>query len=151
MEAYWIYPIYTTALAIIFKAVIPREYIKKSLIYGLIFGGLADSSLILIVSLLLKVGGYINYGPFGFKGVAFFPPIAWTIWFIMYFYFLPAERYLRYIYIFIAAGSAVFFSNVLVNLKIFEWNYGRIIIPFIIYFSWFTTSAWLKEKIDNGK
>ncbi|MGM0370717.1 MAG: hypothetical protein ACQEP9_09855, partial [Bacillota bacterium] len=127
-----------------------RKNIRKLAIYGLLFGALGDISAILIFGHLLKLGGYLNYGPLGFFNIPFFPPIAWTIWFILYFYFLPDRKILKYIYITTAALYATIFSNVLANLNIFKWNYSKIILPFFIYITWFIGSTWAKERLDHN-
>ena len=144
---YWIYPIYTGILAIALIVLVPKKNIRKLFPWGIIVGGIGDISAILLFTKLLGVGGYINFGPFGFKGIPFFPLLAWSIWFIMYFYFFPVNStYLKYIYVFTAAAYSVIFSNILINLNIFYWNYGNIIIPFLIYISWFSVAIWIKYK-----
>jgi hypothetical protein len=105
------------------------------------FGGVFDVAIIALVSKLLGVGGHINHGPFGAFGLPFFPPFAWTIWFLMFFYFMPEKLVQIVFFVLTAAAASVMFSNVLVNLGIFTWNYGKVIVPFIIYGVWFSLSA----------
>jgi len=126
---------------LIVLAVVPRKQIKKLALYGIIFGAAADV-LVLILLYLIGAGGYINYGPFAFMGIPFFPPIAWAAYFILLFYFLPEKRPWKYIYVLIAAGYGTMFSNVLENLGIFRWNYGGLVVPYIIYLSWFSLTTW---------
>lgn len=98
--------------------------------------GVFDTLIILVVTHLLKIGGYINFGPFGILGIPFFPPIAWTIYFVLYFYTIPQTKPWVYIFPVISAMYSVLFSNVLANLGIFKWNYGQVIVPFLIYLTW---------------
>ncbi len=148
MELYLIYPIYTAILGIILISVAPRKKIKELAFYGIILGGVMDTLAIFLLTFLLNLGEYINFGPFGFKGLPFFPPIAWSIWFVMFFYFLPDKAVLKHIYIITAAAYAVLFSNILANLGIMRWTKSEIIIPFIIYIIWFFTVVWIKERVD---
>lgn len=150
MQTFWIYPIYTAILGIILISIVPRAEIKKIAIHSIVLGGIGDFLILIIFKYLLNIGIYINFLPFGTSGMAFFPPIAWTIWFIMYFYFLPDRKILKYIYIATAAAYSTFFANVLVNLNIIKWDYERIFIPFFIYLTWFSTITWIKaQKIQN--
>lgn len=148
METYFIYMIYTGVLAIILITLVPKKQIQKLVIYSIIFGAIVDIFAVIFLTHLLDVGGYINYGPFGFMGIPFFPPIAWSIWFILYFYFLPKRQIFQYIYTTTAAAYSVFFSNILVNLNLFKWNYGRLFLPFLIYITWLSTVTWIKKRID---
>ncbi len=141
MPLYFIYPIYTAFLMLIVLAVVPRKQIKKLALYGITLGAVPDL-IILILLDLIDVGGYINFGPFGFMGIPFFPLLAWVVFFILFFYFLPKERLWSYIYVFLAAGYSTMFSNVLENLGIFQWNYGGLVVPYIIYLSWFSFATW---------
>lgn len=142
MPLYFIYPIYTGILGLILCAVVPKKDIQRLAVYGLISGGVLDAVVIILFTHILGVGGYINYGPFGFMGMPFFPLLAWTIFFILFFYFIPEKKPWNYIFVLIAALYSVLFSNMLMNLGIFKWNYDRLIIPFLIYISWFSAVTW---------
>lgn len=148
---FYIYPIYTAILALALVTLVPREEIRRLSIYGIVLCAVTDVALIGVISNLLKVGGHINHGPFGALKIAFFPPIAWGIWFILFFYFLPEDLPWVVIYVFAAVGTSVLFSNVLSNLKIFAWNYGRIFVPFLIYGSWFFLAAWAYRLLTRHK
>ncbi|WP_459835442.1 hypothetical protein [Halanaerobaculum tunisiense] len=149
MSIHFTFAIYTGILALVLVTLVPRKMIRELIIYGIIFGAIGDFLAVFIVTHLLEWGGYINYGPFGFRDIPFFPLLAWAIWFIMYFYFMPDHKVLRYVYIVSAAAYSVLFSNILANFDIFRWNFSEIIIPFFIYVTWFTGSAWAKEQIDQ--
>ncbi|MEJ6949467.1 hypothetical protein [Natronospora cellulosivora (SeqCode)] len=147
METFWIYPIYTSVLGIILIILVPRVEIKKLAIPAILLGGVGD----IILLLLLKIIGidfYVNYLPFGFR-LPLFPPIAWSIWFIMFFYLLPEDKIIKYIYIVTAGAYSTLFANFLGNVHIIQWEYERLFIPLIIYSSWFLIACWLKEKIDD--
>ena len=150
MPKYFIYPIYTLVLFLIVLAVVPRKKIQTFSFYAIFFGAIVEIALIFLLTKVIGVGGYKNFGPFGFLGVPFFPPIAWVAFFILFLYFLPKKRPWNYIYIFAAAGYGVLFSNVLKNLGIFSWNMGEIVIPYILYLSWFSFFAWAYYKLTNN-
>jgi hypothetical protein len=145
-----IYTIYTGILAIILSVAVPRIKIKKLAIYGIIFGAVADIFWILLIG-VLGVARYINYGPFGFLGLPFFPPIAWTIYFIIYFYFLPRKNFWPYVFAFIAAIYSIVFSNVLNNLGIFKWTISNVWVPFFIYVIWHVGVTWIFLKLKKSK
>lgn len=138
---YFIYVVYTAVLGLIALALVPKRCFKKLSLHAIFLGGLYDVFWIAILD-LIGAGGYINYGPFAFL-VPFFPPIAWTIFYIMYLYILPKKTPWNYFLAIIAAGYSVIFSNILQNLGIFKWNFGRVIFPFILYFIWFTSVTFI--------
>lgn len=146
MPLYFIYPIYTALLMLIVLAVVPREQIKKLSLFAIIFGAGADLAVILVLTKLLGVGGHINTGPFGFMGIAFFPLLAWVAFFILFFYFFPEKTPWNYIYVLAAAGYSTIFSNVLENLGIFRWNYGDLVVPYLIYLAWYALAGWYYLK-----
>ncbi len=141
MSLYLIYPIYTVILMLIVFAAVPRKQIKKLVLYGIIFGAIADVFVIVLLK-LIGAGGYLNLGPFGFMGIPFFPPLAWSAFFILLLHFFPEKGHWNYIYVLIAAGYSTFFSNVLENLGIFQWNYGGLVVPYVIYSLWFFSATW---------
>ncbi len=89
MPVFFIYPIYTLALVFLVFFIVPRKEIRILASYSIFLGGIIDICLIIIVTHLLGIGGYINYGPFGSFGMPFFPPISWVAYFTLFFYFLP--------------------------------------------------------------
>lgn len=147
MPLFVTYIIYTTVLWAILIAVVPRKDLRELAIYGVLFGGLADGIIIVIATFWLGLGGYINMGPLGFRGMPFFPLIAWSAYFVLYFYFLPGYRPFRYLYMFSAISMSLLFSNVLMNLGIFRWNHGRILIPFVLYTIWICSATWAYGKL----
>jgi|LSQX01.1.fsa_nt_gb hypothetical protein len=149
MPAYCLYFIYTAIMAVVLFALVPRDAVKRLFVYAVTFGGVADALVIFFIKQIIKAGEYINYGPFGLLGIPFFPPIAWTIWFLMFFYFLPDDLIWMVIYVLTAAAASVMFSNVLANLNIFTWHYSKIFIPFLIYLSWFAASTWAFKRLNK--
>lgn len=150
MPLHFIYIIYTSAIWLAMMLLVSKHRIQELAAYGIIFGGLADGLLIIVLGLWLKLGAYINYGPFGFNGLPFFPPLAWAAFFVLYFNFLPGRRLLRYLYMLTAVINSVLFSNVLSSLGIFRWNYGRLLLPFIIYSSWIGLATWGFKALRKG-
>jgi hypothetical protein len=132
--------IYTAIFGIILVNTVPKKEIRRLFIYGLIFGGVFD---VLFVSFANLIGEfkYINYEPFGLMGIHFMAPIAWTIFFIMYFYFIPEKR--LYIYLYVATGTfySILFCQMITKLGILTLAHGIIdsIVPFVI---WFPTATW---------
>lgn len=149
MPTYIIYPIYTTALLLITYALVPRQEIRYLLRYGIVFGAITDAVMVILFTKIIGLGGYINYGPFAFQGIPFFPLIAWTAYYVLYLNVLPKAT--PWIYIFPIAGAfySVIFSNMLQNLGIFKWNWGTFIVPSIIYLLWHAAVTWLYIKFDS--
>jgi len=142
---YFIYLLYTGVLALIMIVLIPRKDIYRLALLGLFYGAIIDIFWILIIS-LVGAGGYLNYGPLGFKSIPFMPPVAWTIFFIMFLYFAPKKKPWNYLFAVVAAGYSVFFSNVLSNLGIFHWTFSKILFPFGLYLIWILFVTWSYEK-----
>ena len=149
MPTYFIYPIYTFCLLILTYALVPRQDIRYLLRYGVIFGFITDTVIVILFTKLIGLGGYTNFGPFAFKGIPFFPLIAWTIYYILYLYLLPKEKPWLYFFPVAAALYSVLFSNVLQNLGIFVWNWGTFIVPLIIYIFWHIMVTWLYLKWER--
>ncbi len=142
---YSIYLLYTSILALIMVVLIPRKDIYKLALLGVFYGALIDIFWIVFIG-LIGAGGYLNYGPLGFKNIPFLPPIAWTAFFIMYLYFSPEKKPWNYIFAFIAAGYSVLFSNVLSNLGIFHWTFSKVLFPFGLYLTWHLFVTWSYMK-----
>ena len=147
MSEVYIYFIYTGLLAFLVKLIVPINEIRRLSIYAIVFGAIADVAILCMIK-LVGPGGYINYGPFGFLGIPFFPLLAWTCYYILYFYILPKGKRIRIIYIITAASYSTLFANVLKNLGIFEWPYERVILPFCIYLVWHSISTWGYLKLN---
>jgi len=141
-----LYPLYTAGLALIMFAVVPREDIRRLVPYAIVFGGIVDTLLLLILTFWLGVAGYINFGPFGFLGMPFFPLLAWTFFFVIYLYLLPERFPWNVVFTVTAAAFSVIFSNVLQNLGIFVWRTDRLVIPIIVYLIWMSLVTFVYQK-----
>jgi len=147
MPEHFIYPIYTSILALIAVTLVPRQELKRLALPGILFGAVADIFYIKLIG-LIKMGEYINYKYFGAFGIPFFPPVAWTVYFIMFLYLLPREKPWVYIFPAIASCYSIYFSNILQALGIFKWNYGNPILPLIlIYATWHFGVTWVYLRI----
>lgn len=151
MPLHWIYVIYTAVLALTAAVIVPRHDIRRLAAPSIVAGGIGDTILILVLG-PLGLARYQAYGPFGFAGIPFFPPIAWTIFFIMYFYLLPVRTWLLCLYVAAAAIYSVLFANTLVNLDIL-WFTHRVMVPIFLYPIWFVVITYLFIKFfrDEGR
>ncbi len=150
MPVHFIYPIYTAVLALALVAVVPKEQMREQAIHAITFGGVGSVVMVFIYS-PFNAFEWMNKGPFGYGNIAFFPPLAWTIYFIIYFYLLPRKKPWIYLFVLFAACYSTLFSNVLMNLEIFRWNKGRLLLPFFLYLSWFAVVTWLYTKVHPVK
>lgn len=148
MPKYLIYPLYTAVFAIILVVVVPRKEIRRLSIYGIVFGAVVDA-LAIVFGNVTDLYGYINYGPFGFMGIPFFPPIAWAMFYIQYFYFLPQEKPLIYVYIISGIFYSILFANMIVNLGIFSISH-RLLLPLIVFSLWFPAATWGYYKLNSS-
>lgn len=138
---------YTIGFAVILVALVPRREIRRLAIYGMIFGGLAD---ILVVSFAHYIGEfrYINYEPFGLFGIHFMAPIAWTVFFMLYFYFLPSGTVYRYIYTVMGMLYSMMFCQTITKLGILSLANGLVdsIVPFV---PWYLAATWGYSKLTE--
>jgi len=132
--------IYTAILALICIVLVPRNKIRRLAIYGIIFGAAFDVVLLLLTNSFGEIG-YFNYGPFGLLGIHFISPIAWAIFFIMYFYFLPNIKLYQYIYITVGILASIAFAHTITQLGILYLTHGTIdaIFTFLI---WYPAATW---------
>jgi len=149
MLNHFIYPIYTSILALLTFAIVPRKEIRRLAIYGIVFGAVADIFFIELLG-IMGMGKYINFKYFGAFGISFFPPIAWTAYFILYLYILPKNKPWKYLFPVIASCYSIYFSNILQAMDIFKWNYGNPVLPLlIIYAPWHFGVTWAYLRITN--
>jgi len=145
LPLYSIYLLYTSIIALVMILLIPRKDIKSLALLGVLYGSILDILWILVIS-FVGGGGYLNYGPLGFIGIPFMPPISWTFFFIIFLFLLPRKKPWNYIFTLVASGYSVFFSNVLSNLGIFQWTFSKVIFPSGIYLTWFFFVTWSYNK-----
>jgi hypothetical protein len=146
MQTHFIYPIYTSILIVLLFVLVPRKEIRRLAFYGVLFGAVADVFFIILIG-IIDLGKYLNFKYFGAFGIPFFPPVAWTAYFILYMYILPKAKPWKYLYPIVASCYSVFFSNVLQALDIIKWNYGNPILPWLfIYAPWHIGVTWAYFK-----
>lgn len=142
---YLLYPLYTGAIVLVMIAVVPRERIRRLAVFGVIYGGLGDA-LVLLILFILNIAGYRNYGPFAFLGLPFFPPLAWSAYFIIFLHLLPERYPWNYVFTLAAAGYSIVFSKVLQNLGLFQWKSSSILPPLIVYFIWMMVAVFTYQR-----
>lgn len=148
MPSYIIYILYTAAIAVIVLAMVPKNEIRRLAFYGVGFGALVDVLFVITLTHGFKAAGYFNFGPLAAFGIPFFPPIAWSFFFVAFLYFLPKQRPWNYAFSLLAAAFSTLFSNVLANLGIFGWwKVGGLVIPYILYATWFTTVTYIYQNV----
>lgn len=128
-----ILPFYTALLGLIMLAVVPRKEIRRLGPYAVLLAVSTDIFNIIVFTKLLGVGGYMNYEPYGFLGIPFFSTMAVSVYIIIYLYFLPGTPKWNLFFVFMGAAFSTLFSNVQVKLGIFKWNYGQVLVPFLIF------------------
>jgi hypothetical protein len=143
--------IYTAVFAAIVVALVPRQEIRRLSIYGIIFGGGFDAVVVSIANLFGEFN-YINYEPFGLIGIHFLAPVSWTLFFIIYFYHLPAKKIYIYIYTTMGIFYSMLFCQMITKLGVLSLTHGIYdsIIPFV---PWYIIATWgyLKlTKIDDS-
>lgn len=148
MPQYLITPLYTVIFALIVIAVIPKDEIKRLAVYGIIFGAVFNILTLLIGSLTGRYG-FINFEPLGISFIPFFPPISWTLFFMLYFYFMP-QKPLLYIYVVSAIFYGILFGNMITNLGIFKLS-NRLLLPLISFTIWFLAATWGYIRLSRGK
>ncbi len=148
MPIYFLHLILTAIFALILVLVVPRHEIKRLAVYGIIFGGLMDF-LMLTVGSLTGFFGWINFGPFGLSYLPFFAPISWSIFYIMYFYFLPREKVLMYVFAASGIGMSILYTNMVINLGVFMSTVGRVIVPVFSFAIWFSIATWGYLKLSE--
>ncbi|MEL7565899.1 MAG: hypothetical protein AAGU27_13560 [Dehalobacterium sp.] len=139
--------IYTGIFILILITTVPRNKIRALSIYGIIFGAVFDIVLVSVTNFFGEFG-YINYEPFGLLGIHFLAPISWSIFFTMYFYFLPKRKTYVYIYVTTAILYSIFFCQMITKLGILYLAHGLIdsIIPFMV---WFPIATWGYYKLTG--
>lgn len=129
---------------------IPKEYYRKYLIYGLLFGAIADVLLIWIIGGIFHGFEYRHMGQFNvFNLFSFWTPLAWMFAFMFFFYCLPTRKLFFYLYVFTFGLFGYMVGLVLHNFGLFEY-YGiyKYFAPFIIN-GWFLAAAFAYLKAEK--
>ena len=156
IPTYFIPLIYAGLFALILVAVVPRAEIRRLSIYGIIFGSMFDVTALLL-GYVTGIFAYINYGPFGFMNIHFFAPLSWALFFILYFYFLPKNKFYLAIYVASAILFSYFFDHIIVSMGVFKRS--GLLATLICFPVWFITATWgfykltgiFEKENDNGK
>jgi hypothetical protein len=129
--------------------IIPKLLYKKFLLYGLVFGGIADA----IIANVCTITGIIRYNGFGAFGLidtySILTPITWTFAFMLFFYFLPVRK--GFLIVYILGWSAINYSVgiVMQNLHLFSYlGIGLYIAP-IIFIVWYSISAYVFRRYEQ--
>jgi hypothetical protein len=127
--------------------IIPKKCYKKFFLYGLIFGGLMDSLVVIVLS-LLKLIQFRNMGYLNFQNL--FPivnPLTWIFVFMLFFYFLPVSKSFFYLYILGFTLSGMLIGSLLSNLNLFEDH-----IPYchpLFFLLEFFFAAWVYRRREE--
>lgn len=129
---------------------IPKSQYKKFFTYGLIFGGTGDVLVALVFGKMLRLFYYSDMGVFNVLNLfSFWTPWAWIFTFTFFLYLLPTQKI--FIGIYLVAFS--FFGHTvgltLENMGLFHYGASYRYLAPIIYFSWFSFSAWAYLRLEN--
>lgn len=147
MPQFFIYLILTACFGFILILTVPKEEIRRLAIYGIIFGAGMDF-LMLFYGGLTGFFGWINHGPLGYHGITLFTPLDWTIFFIMYFYFLPKQKLLVYVYAAAAIVFSILYANLIQDLGVFFSALGRFYIHLVDFIIWYSVATWGYYKLS---
>lgn len=129
---------------------IPKEYYRKYLVYGLLLGAVPDVLLIWIISRIFHGMEYKNMGPFNILNLfSFWTPLAWMFAFMYFFYCLPTRKLFFYPYVFTFGLFGYMVGMVLKNFGLFEYSViYRYFSPFVII-GWFLAAAFIYLKAEK--
>lgn len=151
-----IYFYHLIKLAILLAALVilvPRNEIRRLAPYGILFGSGYDI-IGLGIGHLTKYFGWLNFEPFGYGYLPFDSPIAWAAFYIMYFYFLPKQKPLVYLFPISGVVMSMVYSRVLVNLGMFH-EPASFLIRAANFTLWFSLATWgylkLSKHFDAGQ
>ncbi|AET67420.1 hypothetical protein Desor_1784 [Desulfosporosinus orientis DSM 765] len=147
MPRYFIYLILTAFFGLILILTVPKEEIRRLSIYGIIFGAGMDF-LMLIYGGLTGFFGWTNFGPLGYHGITIFTPLDWALFFIMYFYFLPKQKLLLYVYVTAAIVFSILYAGLIQDLGVFYSVLGRFYIHLIDFIIWYLVATWGYYKLS---
>ena len=147
MPKFLLYPIITGVFALILIANVSKEEIRRLSIYGIIFGGIMDS-IVHSFGYVTGLFAWVNYGPFGFIGVHIFANVAWSIFFILYYHFLPKLKPLNYLFAFAGVFFSTLYYNLVMNMGIL-YSQSRILLPLVGFTAWFSIATWGFYKLND--
>ncbi|MCL6590314.1 MAG: hypothetical protein K6U80_10210 [Firmicutes bacterium] len=129
---------------------IPKEFYKKYLIYGLFWGAILDVLLTGILSGFLHWFQYKNMGSFNILNlISFWTPLAWMFVFMYFFYCLPTRKLYLFFYIPSFGLFGYMVGLVLQNFGLFEYvGFYKYTAPFVLT-GWFTLAAFAYRKAEK--
>jgi len=143
------FPSFTAIVALATLILIPRYLYKKYLIYGFITGALGD--IILAYTLeFFNLITYKNAGAFNVLGLNFWAPISWMLVHMLFLYFLPHRRFFLYTYVLGFAMLSRVFSEILVNLNLFEFNGIWSYLSILAFLGWYSGTAWFYRRVEDS-
>lgn len=135
--------------AALYFLVVPKQEYKKTIIYGIIFGGIGDTLLVPLLSSL----GLIKYKNMGFFNIldiySSWTPVTWTLIFALFFYLLPVRIY--YVIPIVLAFASFTYGVGLVfqNFGVFEYiGFYKYVAPFL-FLAWYSVAAWVYLRNNN--
>ncbi len=129
--------------------IIPKEFYKKYLIYGLFLGALGDAG-ITVLGKYLNLWKYKNMGVYNVLDLfSFWTPLAWMFVKMYFLYCLPLKRTVYYLYVACFGIFGYFLGLVLQNFGLFEYvGFYRYIAPFILI-AWFYATSLIYLKAEG--
>ncbi|EGW37224.1 hypothetical protein [Desulfosporosinus sp. OT] len=143
------YLIFAVVTGLVTFIIIPRNLYKKFFLYGLLFGGIGDS----VLASIFHFMGLLNYKNLGLTSIfgifSFWTPVAWTFYFMIFFYFLPVRKYflVPYILIFVALNYSV--GMVMSQSGLYELVGGYKYVQPFVFLIWCSLSAWVFHKGEH--
>lgn len=146
MDKSFIFMYFTILAATLYFLIVPKEHYKRTLIYGIIFGGIANFMIVVLLSYLNLIR-YKNLGFFDIGGfISSWTPVTWSFIFALFFYLLPVR--LPFMIPYILAFAAFTYGSGLVfeNFGVFEYlGFWRYAAP-VLFTVWYSASAWVYLK-----
>lgn len=151
MPAYYVFPIFAIITGFSALLLIPKEKYKHYLLYGFLFGGVLEISLVVILT-NLNLLQYKNMGPFNlFNVLSIWTPFSWMFAFSVFFYLLPKRTAFLIPYIITFAALSYSIGIVKESLGTFEYlGVNRYAAPFT-FLLWYSFSAWAYFRIEKVK
>lgn len=146
MDKSYIYLIFAIAAAAAFFIIVPKAQYKRHLLYGLIFGGIADVISLVTLAPLQQIR-FSNMGHFGLFGM--FPvwvPVTWMFAFGVFFYLMP--RRLPFLIPYLCAFTALSYvvGLVMESYGLFEYIGAQRYWAVPIFFVWYSVAAWVYHR-----
>lgn len=146
MPIYYFHLIKLLIFLTLLVIVVPRAEIRRLAVYGIIFGSAYDV-IGLTIGHWANLFRWTNFGPFGYNYLPLDSPIAWCAFYIIYFYLLPKQKPLLYVFPLSGIVMSMIYSRVLVNLGMFIEPY--FILRLANFTFWFCLATWGYLKLHH--